>query len=125
MHKSGKQWGTVAVAGLLLVAPLTPQSAAAAARDSSRVNRILVLGDSLSAGYLLRPSEAWPIVLVDKLRSSGLEFEVVNASQNGGTTGGGLARLPPHLKKPVDIFVLELGINDAFRGVPVDQIEHN
>jgi len=54
-----------------------------------------------------------------------LNFEVTNASQNGGTTAGGLERLPAHLKRRVDIFILELGINDAFRGVAVDEIRNN
>jgi len=52
----------------------------------------------------------------------GLNFEVINASASGGTTGGGLERLPAHLKQRTDIFILELGINDAFRGVSTDQI---
>jgi acyl-CoA thioesterase-1 len=65
------------------------------------------------------------MLLVNKLRAADLDFQVTNASQSGGTTAGGLARLPAHLKQPVDIFILELGINDAFRGVPVDQIERN
>jgi acyl-CoA thioesterase-1 len=50
---------------------------------------------------------------------------VTNASQTGGTTAGGLERLPAHLKRKIDIFILELGINDAFRGVAVDQIQNN
>ena len=89
------------------------------------MNRILVLGDSLSQGFLLKTSEAWPMLLVDKLRDAGLDFEVINASQAGGTTTGGLARLPAHLKRKIDIFVLELGINDALRGVLVEQIAAN
>ena len=90
------------------------------------MKRILVLGDSLSEGFSLKATEAWPVLIVEKLRSAGLtNFEVTNASQSGGTTEGGLARLPPHLKRRVDIFVLELGINDAFRGLPVPQIEQN
>ena len=128
MHKSGKQWGTLWGFGLMAIALLAmpaPQTASAARRDSSEVNRILVLGDSLSAGFMLNPSEAWPMLLVNKLRDDGLQFEVTNASQSGGTTTGGLARLPPHLKKKVDIFVVELGINDAFRGLPVEQIGAN
>ena len=86
---------------------------------------ILVLGDSLSDGFLLNRSEAYPALLVDKLRAAGLNYEVLNASASGGTTEGGLRRLPPHLKRKIDIFILELGINDAFRGVPVDQIREN
>lgn len=126
MHKSGKQWGTLALLGLFIFYGLCAQTASAARRDSSAVKRILVLGDSLSEGFLLKPSEAWPMLIVDKLRSAGLtNFEVTNASQSGGTSQGGLVRLPAHLKKKVDIFVLELGINDAFRGLPIQQIEQN
>ena len=125
MHKSGKQRGTLAVIGVVLFALANAQSAPAATHDSSPVKRILVLGDSLSAGLALKPSQAWPMLLVDKLREDGLDFEVTNASQSGGTTAGGLARLPAHLKYPIDIFILELGINDAWRGIPVEQIQQN
>ena len=89
------------------------------------MKRILVLGDSLSGGFGLKPSEAYPALLANKLRAAGLNFQVTNASQAGGTTDGGLERLPTHLKRKIDIFILELGINDAFRGVPVDQIQNN
>jgi acyl-CoA thioesterase-1 len=54
-----------------------------------------------------------------------LNFEIINASQSGGTTEGGLQRLPAHLKRKIDIFILELGINDAFRGVPISEIRNN
>ncbi len=86
---------------------------------------ILVFGDSLSDGFMLRRSEAYPALLAKKLRAAGLNFQVINASASGGTTDGGLERLPAHLKQRTDIFILELGINDAFRGVPTDQIETN
>jgi acyl-CoA thioesterase-1 len=125
MHKSGKQWRTLAAIGLLLFALANARSAPAATRDSSRVKTILVLGDSLSAGLALKPTQAWPMLVVDKLRDAGLDFQVTNASQNGGTTAGGLARLPAHLRGPIDIFIVELGINDAWRGIPVEQIQAN
>jgi acyl-CoA thioesterase-1 len=86
---------------------------------------ILVLGDSLSQGFGLAPSEAYPMLVAKKLRAAGLNFRVINASAAGGTTEGGLERLPAHLKRKIDIFILELGINDAFRGVPIDQIQNN
>jgi acyl-CoA thioesterase-1 len=86
---------------------------------------ILVFGDSLSGGFMLKSSEAYPALLAKKLRAAGLNFLVTNASAVGGTTDGGLERLPPHLKHRIDILILELGINDAFRGVPVDQIQNN
>jgi acyl-CoA thioesterase-1 len=123
----------------LILAALSILSAPAihaARNDSSRMKTIFVFGDSLSDGFHLKRSQAYPALLLDKLRDAGLEFEVTNASQSGGTTSGGLARLPPHLKRKsasrtdssggeIDIFILELGINDAFLGVPVDQIEAN
>jgi acyl-CoA thioesterase I len=101
------------------------QSVSAAMGDSSPMKRILVLGDSLSAGFGLKSSQAWPALITDKLRAAGLNFEITNASQTGGTTAGGLERLPAHLKRKIDIFVLELGINDAFRGVPIAQLRNN
>jgi acyl-CoA thioesterase-1 len=107
------------------VSTIPSQSAPAASRDSPSVKRIFVFGDSLSEGYLLKRGEAWPMLLLAKLHDAGLDYEIVNASQSGGTTSGGLARLPPHLKRRIDIFILELGINDAFQGVPVDQIQRN
>ena len=74
---------------------------------------------------MLKHSEAYPALLAKKLRAAGLNFLVTNASAFGGTTDGGLERLPPHLKRKIDILILELGINDAFRGVPVEQIQKN
>ena len=86
---------------------------------------ILVFGDSLSDGFMLKRSQAYPALLAKKLQSAGLNFEVINASASGATTGGGLERLPPHLKHRIDILILELGINDAFRGVTIAQIQTN
>ena len=117
-----KQWRSVA---FVLIA-LCWQSVTVAARDSSAVKRILVLGDSLSAGFGLTQSQSYPALLAGKFREAGLtNFEITNASQSGGTTNGGLQRLPPHLKRRVDIFILELGINDAFRGIPIATIKNN
>jgi acyl-CoA thioesterase-1 len=92
---------------------------------ASPTKTILVLGDSLSQGFGLAPGEAYPMLLAKRLRAAGLNFQVTNASAAGGTTEGGLQRLPAHLKRKIDIFILELGINDAFRGVPIDQIQDN
>src|ERR1700759_3139300 len=104
---------------------LTP-SMRGAPSDSSRVKRILVLGDSLSDGFQLRRTEAYPALLGRKLHDAGLtNYQITNASQSGGTSEGGLRRLPPHLQEAVDIFILELGINDVFLGVPIDKIREN
>src|SRR5881296_3096752 len=109
----------------VLVCVLFGVELVAGVQPSSRTKTILVFGDSLSDGFGLTRSEAYPALLADKLRAARLEFAMINASASGGTTEGGLHRLPPHLKRKIDIFVLELGINDAFRGVPVDQIQNN
>jgi acyl-CoA thioesterase-1 len=101
------------------------QSAFGSPPKRGNMKTILVLGNSLSGGFGLKRSEAYPALLANKLRAVGLNFQVINASQTGGTTDGGLERLPAHLKRKIDIFILELGINDAFRGVPVDQMQNN
>src|SRR6266478_6356389 len=109
----------------IILSVLCAQAAWTAAPTSSQMKTILVLGDSLSDGFQLKRSDAYPALIADKLRAANLNFQVINASATGGTTDGGLQRLPPHLKRKIDIFVLELGINDAFRGVPIDEIESN
>jgi acyl-CoA thioesterase I len=124
MGKAVKQWLSVSIlAGFSLV---LAASVSAASRDSLPMKRILVLGDSLSGGFGLKSDQAWPALITKKLDTVGLNnFEITNASQTGGTTAGGLQRLPPHLKRKIDIFILELGINDAFRGVPISEIRHD
>ena len=101
--------------------------------SASPIKWILVFGDSLSDGYGLKRSQAYPALLAAKLDAVGLPYQVINSSATGDTTDSGLRRLPPHLKhnsdsrreRSIDIFILELGINDAFRGVPVDEIRKN
>jgi acyl-CoA thioesterase-1 len=111
------------IAGLSILCAQAARSAAPP--TSSGMKTILVLGDSLSDGFHLQRSEAYPALIANKLRAAGLNLQVTNASATGGTTEGGLERLPPNLKRKIDIFILELGINDAFRGVPVEQIQNN
>jgi acyl-CoA thioesterase-1 len=88
---------------------------------------ILALGDSLTDGFGLSRRQAYPALIAEKMRATNYRFEVINAGSSGDTTAGGLRRLPAILKahKQVDIFVLELGINDAFRGVDLAQIRDN
>jgi acyl-CoA thioesterase-1 len=103
------------------------QTAEAARRDASHVMTIVALGDSLTAGYGLSRQQAYPALIAEKMRAAGYEFEVVNAGSSGDTSAGGLRRLPAILRahKKIDIFILELGINDAFRGVSIEQIRAN
>ena len=81
---------------------------------------ILVLGDSLSAGYGLKPAQGWVALLEQRLRDQGYGYRVVNASVSGETTGGGLQRLPRALElhQPA-VVVVELGANDGLRGLSV------
>ncbi len=102
-----------------------PAAEGAPKRDSARMKRILVLGDSLSDGFTLPRRQAYPALLAEKLRAAGLRFEVVNESASGDNTAGGLRRLGRHLKQPVDILVVQLGINDLFQGVPLETIRSN
>ncbi|MEO5722043.1 MAG: arylesterase, partial [Chthoniobacterales bacterium] len=110
--------------GCLLAASPLP-SAESAARGPAAAQTVLVLGDSLSDGFGLSRAQAYPALLARKARAAGLKVDIVNASASGGTTAGGLQRLPKHLDRPIDVLVVQLGINDAFRGVALDQIRAN
>lgn len=101
------------------------ESTAAARHDASGVTTILMLGDSLTDGYGLQRSQAYPALISEKMRAAGLRGEVINAGVSGDTTGGGLRRWPRYLDRRIDVLLVELGINDAFRGVPVDQMRGN
>jgi acyl-CoA thioesterase I len=87
---------------------------------------LLILGDSLSAGYGLSQQQSWVHLLQQKLDQQDSSLTLVNASISGETSGGGLARLPALLEqhKP-DYVLIELGANDGLRGFPVPQLESN
>ncbi|MGN6701853.1 MAG: arylesterase [Burkholderiaceae bacterium] len=87
---------------------------------------VLVLGDSLSAGYGLARDAGWVSLLKERLRNEHVDADVVNASISGETTSGGRTRLPPLLQKyRPSVVVIELGANDALRGLPLDATEAN
>lgn len=94
---------------LLLLASSTPASA--------RVPAILAFGDSLTAGFGLPAEASFPSRLEARLKAQGIGAHVVNAGVSGDTTAGGLARLDWALADKPDIVVLELGANDALRGI--------
>ncbi|HEX4885878.1 MAG TPA: arylesterase [Casimicrobiaceae bacterium] len=103
------------LASLLLVPALARAAAAPAAPPV-----VLVVGDSISAGYGLAPGQVWVALLAAKVRQEQLPHRVVNASISGDTTAGGRARLPALLKehRPA-VVIIELGGNDALRGQPL------
>lgn len=109
---------------LFLAAPAWAGSPPGEAPEHDGV--ILVVGDSLSAGYGLRPGEGWVNLLEQRLGTQGYTYNVVNASVSGETTRGGLARLPRALKVHApDIVVIELGANDGLRGFPLTVMHDN
>jgi acyl-CoA thioesterase-1 len=87
---------------------------------------ILILGDSLSAEYGLRRGSGWVALLTQKLSASGRPTQVFNASISGDTSSGGRARLPAllHQHQP-KLVVIELGANDALRGLALEQTQAN
>ena len=105
---------------LLLFALLFNVTPALAART------VLVLGDSLSAGYGIRPEQAWPSLLATRLKEKRLDYNVANLSISGETTAGGRARLAEALRqyKPA-VVVIALGANDGLRGLPLTQMRDN
>lgn len=86
---------------------------------------IVFYGNSLTAGYGLSPSQAFPALIQKKIDSLGLPYQVINAGVSGETSSGGKTRIDWILRDPVDIFVLELGANDGLRGTPLSETKKN
>jgi acyl-CoA thioesterase-1 len=84
---------------------------------------ILALGDSLTAGLGVGPAEAFPVRLEAALKAKGHDVKVINAGVSGDTAADGAARLDWALAEPVNAVIVELGANDALRGLPVAQAE--
>ncbi len=104
--------------GLTLIGP-------AQAQDPIKPT-LLVTGDSLSAEYGIARGTGWVALLSNRLKQEGSSWEIMNASISGETTSGGLTRLPKLLaqKKP-KLVIIELGANDALRGLPLVETEKN
>jgi acyl-CoA thioesterase-1 len=103
---------------LTLIVPVNSLS-----KIDSSANTIVVLGDSLSAGYGVRIDKSWPSLLEKNIINNGLTFEVINAGISGDTTSGGLYRLPKLLSRhEPQIVILELGGNDGLRGMSLKKV---
>jgi acyl-CoA thioesterase-1 len=112
---------------MILSGILTFSPAPSAATPSTNAKPvILVVGDSLSAGYGVPVDATWVALLERRLTNQGYGYRVVNASISGDTTGGALNRLPRALElhRPA-IVILELGGNDGLRGLPLKQVRAN
>jgi acyl-CoA thioesterase I len=86
---------------------------------------LLVLGDSIAAGYGVEEEEAFPTVLQRKIDAAGLRLKVVNAGLSGDTTAGGLRRINWLLRQQVDFLLVELGGNDGLRGIMPEETRKN
>jgi acyl-CoA thioesterase I len=117
-HNVSRRW---ILAGIVLCMAL-----ALPAWPATASKTILVMGDSLSAGYGIDVNQGWVALLGKRLAEQGYGYQVVNASVSGETSSGGKARLPAVLKQQhPDIVILELGANDGLRGLPITQMRNN
>ena len=107
-------------------APASPAGSPlpAAAQVPSRT-KVVFLGDSLTAGYGLSAAESYPSLLRQRLRSRGLDADVVNAGVSGDTSAGGLRRVDWALDGDVRVLVVALGGNDALRGLSTEELRRN
>jgi len=114
-------FSVLGLAGLTTLAAMT-----SGAQAQTRARTLLIVGDSLSAEYGLARGQGWVALLERRINANKLGFKVVNASISGDTTSGGRSRLPALLKthKP-QVVVIELGGNDALRGLPLRMTEDN
>jgi acyl-CoA thioesterase I len=91
----------------------------------SAVPRVVILGDSLTAGFGLGVNEAFPALLEQRIKAQGLNYEIVNAGVSGDTSAGGLSRLDWALDGDVRVLVVALGGNDGLRALPPQELSHN
>ena len=92
---------------------------------AAETERLVFLGDSLTAGFGVERSEAFPALVAGKIRAAGLPFEVENAGLSGDTSAGGLRRIDWLLQRPIDVLVVELGANDGLRGLDLKSMKAN
>lgn len=92
---------------------------------SAKLKTIVFFGNSLTAGYGVEPSEAYPALIQNTIDSLKLNYKVINAGVSGETSAGGNGRIDWILRQHVDVFVLELGGNDGLRGIPLSETKKN
>ncbi|WP_420960328.1 arylesterase [Brucella sp. IR073] len=118
--------GIMAASFVLFSLILVPMAEAqTSASEDGKPIRIVGFGDSLMAGYQLPPQDAFPARLEEALKKAGYNVTIDNAGVSGDTTAGGLARLDWSIPDGTDIVILELGANDALRGIAPDIAEKN
>lgn len=113
----------VADAPPVSAASSTPAEPKAAAREARP--RVVVLGDSLTAGLGLNPAEAFPSLIQNRIDAAGMPFEVVNMGVSGDTSAGGLRRVEWALEGDVRVLIVALGGNDGLRGLAPEELGRN
>jgi acyl-CoA thioesterase-1 len=103
----------------------TSESTRSAGDPGATPPRIVILGDSLTAGLGLPPDQAFPAILQQLSDADGLDYEIVNAGVSGDTSAGGVRRLDWALAGDVRVLVIALGGNDGLRGVPPEELRRN
>ncbi|MFK8139478.1 MAG: arylesterase [Bdellovibrionales bacterium] len=91
----------------------------------TKAQKILIIGDSLTAGYGVSKKEAYPKLLEEKLRKNGFNYEVVNAGSSGSTTAGCIKRLRWQMRGKLDLLMIALGPNDGLRGFDLEASKKN
>ncbi len=118
---SDKSSHAILLAFLAAILTILPAGKASAASEPA----IVALGDSLFAGYGLPEGQSFPARLQAELAAKGIDVAIANAGVSGDTTAGGLARLDWSVPEGTDAVLVELGANDALRGLPPEQTEAN
>lgn len=122
---SGPTLANMVFRALLCNCLIAVLASAAFAQTKTAPVRIVVLGDSLVAGYQLKASDAFPAQLERALKAKGHAVEVINAGVSGDTTAAGLERLRWAVPERTDAVILELGANDALRGLDAGRAKAN
>jgi acyl-CoA thioesterase-1 len=127
--------GSTIIAGIIMLfSACTDNKKPAASNQNNTVKEtttvtkkksIVFYGNSLTAGYGVSPSEAFPAIIQKKIDSLSLPYNVINAGVSGETSSGGKTRIDWILREPIDIFILELGANDGLRGTPLSETKKN
>ena len=110
---------------LFLLGLIAAVPAEAAGSKSAAPAEIVAFGDSLTSGHRLPERDAYPAIIQKKLKAAGLPFIIANQGVSGDTTAGALRRLDRALELKPQIAIVELGVNDGLRGIPVPQIRTN
>jgi acyl-CoA thioesterase I len=119
MNYARANCGKAILLALALMITAAPVLSAAARKT------VVVLGDSIAAGYGVEPEQAYPALLQQKINNAGLPFTIVDAGVSGDTTADGLGRIDWLLQRKIDVLIVELGGNDGLRGIPITTVQSN